>query len=556
VSSLPERSNLDHLRKQAKDLLRQFRAGDPAALERLRTSLPAAQGSSNAQLVAMPVRLHDAQSCVAREYGFPSWQELNHYVEWKNLRAKGRDETLRYWLSLVYAGDVSGSSFRARPGLAARMLAEQPDLVRGDAWLACAVGDETAIRATLAADPAWVNAVGGLLELPPLVAVTHSGLVHIDEFRDRLRRCARLLLESGANPNQSIGNRYPPHSLAEPGESERLTAIYGAAGQMHDPQMTRILLEAGADPNDNESLYHAVGSPECVRVLLEHGTRIAGTNALANSIGAAGGESLRLMLAHGADPNEVSAQGHTPLFSAIRYRLPVSTTKMLLDAGADPHARMQDGQGAYAYAMELGLTQIAALLKEVGAGQELSDEDAFVAACARADEAQARRLLVQRPDLFATLGSTRLRRLPEFAMTGRDAAVRLMVTLGWPITIGGGESPFMGSALNWAVFKGNAPLADFLLGHGASWTEQHGYGSDVMGTLSWASCNEPGGGPADWLGCAKALVAHGMPRAERLPASVADAPEDPAAAPRFVLIDGRRLVFSEEVTEFLLERIA
>jgi ankyrin repeat protein len=439
------------------------------------------------------------------------------------------------------------------------MLAEQPDLVRGDPWLACAVGDEAAIRAAIAADPTWVNAVGGPLKLPPLVAVTHSGLVHLNEFADRLRRCARLLLESGADPNQSIGNRYPPHSLAEPGDSERLTAIYGAAGQTHDPEMTRLLLEAGADPNDNESLYHAVGSPQCVRLLLEHGVRIAGTNAIANSIGAAGNESLRLLLAHGGDPNEVSAQGFKPIFSAIRYRLPVSTIKLLLDAGADPHARMPDGQGAYAYAMELGLTQIAALLKEVGAGQELSEEDAFVAACARADEAEARRLLAQRPDLFATLGVTRLRRLPEFAMTGRDDAVRLMVTLGWPITIGGGESPFMGSALNWAVFKGNASLAQFLLEHGSTWTEKHGYGSDVMGTLSWASRNEPGGGPRDWLGCAKVLVAHGMPRATRLSASSvaagADADETPTAAPP-VLIAGQRMTFSQEVTEFLLEESA
>ena len=37
MDTLPDRANLDHLRKQAKDLLRLFRAGDPAcAAERNR----------------------------------------------------------------------------------------------------------------------------------------------------------------------------------------------------------------------------------------------------------------------------------------------------------------------------------------------------------------------------------------------------------------------------------------------------------------------------------------------------------------------------------------
>jgi ankyrin repeat protein len=439
------------------------------------------------------------------------------------------------WLRLLYAGDVTGGDGEARPALALRLLAEQPQLAQAGAFCACALGDEEGIRAAIAADPAWVNRPDGPLKLPPLVAVTHSSLAQVGPYREKLRRCVRWLLEAGADPNQSIASRSFPHSVDEPGE-EQLSALYGAAGKAQDAEMTRMLLVAGANPNDGESLYHSVDSVECVRLLLEHGARPNST-ILANAMSHL--DVVQLLLKYGVDPNQVTAQRISPLLFAIRARHSTLVVKALLDAGADPHARTPEGQSAYKYALSAGLTEIATLLEQAGAREELSIEDAFVAACARCDETEAHRLLAEKPDMFEALGPQRLRYLPEMVWNGRDEAARLMVRLGWPITARGGDEPFFGTSLNWAVLRGNASMTAFLLQHGASWTERHGYGDNVMGTLAWASLNHPGG-VGDWAGCARALVAHGMPRAHR------------AIAPRCVEIDGRTLDFSEEVTEALL----
>jgi Lon protease-like protein len=82
---LPARANLEHLKSQAKDLLAALKRGDASARERFRTHLPAARGKSDDELSALPLALHDAQSVIAREYGFASFAELKADVERRTL---------------------------------------------------------------------------------------------------------------------------------------------------------------------------------------------------------------------------------------------------------------------------------------------------------------------------------------------------------------------------------------------------------------------------------------------------------------------------------------
>jgi ankyrin repeat protein len=544
MKRMPARPDLGHLKKQAKELLALYRSNDPTATARFRDALPATAGKSDPAIAALGLRLHDAQSCVAREYGFASWADLQGFVLARRSQAEDPAKSILYWLRLVYAGDIAGGTNRARPSVALRLLEESPGLLGDDPSLACAVGNEVLLRRAIERDPGWVHQAGGPLALPPLVAVTHSSLMQLPDFRERLRACAKLLLDAGADPDQAVGNRWPPSSLDAPSDTDLLSALYGAAGQNRDPELTRLLLDAGANPNDGESLYHSLENPACTRLLLNAGARIAGTNALCRVLDLDDVEALRLLLAHGGNANEppmgpLASGWGSPLLWAIRRRRSPAHIEALLAAGADPSATTSDGTSAYTVALRFGLPEVARLLHEAGGDAPLSVDEAFVAACAQGDEATARRIHAAHPGIVGTLSETQLRQLPELAAQGCSDAVKLMVELGWPIATRGGD--WDASALNKAVFRGDAGLVRFLLAHGASWEERHGFDDNACGGLSWASCNEPPDGEGDWLGCAEALVAHGMPTARPDPES-----------PDWVLIGGQRYVFPDEVTDFLL----
>lgn len=77
---LPVRPSLEHLKSQAKDLLAAIRREDVAAFVRVRQSLPAAYGATDAAIRKLGLALHDAQSIIAREYGASSWTELRDQV--------------------------------------------------------------------------------------------------------------------------------------------------------------------------------------------------------------------------------------------------------------------------------------------------------------------------------------------------------------------------------------------------------------------------------------------------------------------------------------------
>jgi len=490
MTDLPASPDLSHLKKQAKNLLRDVRAGNEAALIRVLETLPAAQRLDRSALASYDLKLHDAQSVVAREHGFKSWTDLKRYVSWKTA---DNTERLKTWLRWALEGNP-----RER-NLAVRTLHEEPGLFANDSWIACTAGRIEIVERALARDPDWANRPGGPLAMPPLAAVTQSSLILEPGFEAPLLACARLLLQHGADPDSAWSDPRAPEFP--------LSALYGAAGRTHNVAMTKLLLEAGADPNDNESLYHSVEArdPACTQLLLDAGARVTATNALGRVLDYDKLDTLKLLLSHGGDPNESCWIHH-----AILRGRSLDHVLALRDAGADLRAQDRSGISVYRWAGMHGRDDIVAMLQAAGVNEDLSVEEAFIAACTRCDAAAARKILDQAPDIFARLSQSQIATLPRLADLGNLGAVRTMLDLGWPREA---KTAWEATALNLAVFRGDAEMAELLLTSGADWRTRHGFGDNVLGTLSWASQAETIEDPAprDYVGCARALIAHGVP---------------------------------------------
>jgi Lon protease-like protein len=114
---LPPQASLEHLKKQAKDLLDAHGRAEPEALARIRQAVPAFAGLSDDAIAKAPFALHDAQSAIAREYGSKSWNDLREAVAAQGAQPSGLSEaTLRALMPLPFPAEV-GAILRDAPRL-------------------------------------------------------------------------------------------------------------------------------------------------------------------------------------------------------------------------------------------------------------------------------------------------------------------------------------------------------------------------------------------------------------------------------------------------------
>ncbi len=488
--SLPSRPNAEHLRKQAKELLRALRIDDGDALHRARETL-----------LHLPERpmLRDAQSVIAREYGFPSWKRLISHVERVTLTGLTVAQKAELFLKRLTAGAHT---------LARRILDMEPRVATANLFAAAAAGEAAVVTQFLMRDPTAVRATAGPWRWTPLLFACSSPFHRTDAVRARgLLESARLLLASGADPNASYVDPDWPDSP--------LSALFCAIRIGRNNDLVRLLLDSGALADDDESLYHAaeLSDRTALALLLDRGAAWRGTNVLLRALDFEDYERAKLLLERGVDPNETTpnALHH----AVLRGRQP-AILQLLIDYGADVTGLDSQGRSLYRAAIRYGSRDTRRFLKELGPEVSPREEDLFLAACTSGDTAEALLWNDRRPGIVRLLPPEDVGLIAHAAWEGNVEAVRTMVAVGFPLDARGVDG---GTPLHCASHRGHHEVVRMLLEHGASVLDRGDVHRNTP--LEWAvhgslNADTPGG---DYAGVVRALLDAGSPVPKRVYAS-------------------------------------
>ena len=478
-SLLPARPDLDQLRRRAKELRDAVRRGDAPALARFAAHHPSAWPDA--------VSLAAAQFVIARELGFSSWPALKAAVD---ADAGARRRELAFLAASIEAG----------AGRASEILSADPGIAERSVRAAAVLGDVGAVRDALDRDPAAAVEIDDDRGWPPLLYACYSHWHRFDPRREAgLVEVVRLLLAAGASANTNDGSR------------ARLRSALRGAVESVKPEVTGLLLDAGAHPDLGQPIVEAIahGDHGSVGLLLSHGARITGTWALGAAVFHDDAAATRLLL------DTLTARGQGAASAASEQLVEAAATASLplidalLEAGADPRAADEDGTSALRSAMRAGRSETAARLAERGAVDDATQVDRFLGACLRAERETARRLLAEHPDLPGRL-TARDRAVIHQAAAERDtAALSLMLELGFghDARDESGEVP-----LHTAAYRGNADGVRLLLAAGAEVDARDGRFEATPLAFATVGSGERDGEPGDWITTVRLLLEAGASR--------------------------------------------
>lgn len=139
-----------------------------------------------------------------------------------------------------------------------------------------------------------------------------------------------------------------------------------------DPLKVRQAIENGADVNTKNNygqtwLYYAMafGNVGVARLLIENGAEVRGHGVLGEfaAYGRGGAEMAKLLLDAGADIEEATSGGYTPLLIAAG-RGYTDVVRVFLEAGAYINAMGTSGKTAKSLAYERGYLDSAKLIEK------------------------------------------------------------------------------------------------------------------------------------------------------------------------------------------------
>ncbi len=359
---LPVRPNLDQLKHQAKDLLRDMQQGDPNAATELRKHHPERIQPDGAKLA-------NAQLALARSYGLPSWPRLVLACRmtdaiWRDDADTVRELVLQHPRLLHEdARGVKGNwgppmSYAANLGRD-RIIAMLRELGAADLQFAfdraCLQGRiDTARRLYAMGARPTLGSVMGPAETQSgsgLALLLELGATISDERGDRLAPVAMILETYSRNPEgkHQCLELFAEHGIDLPDTPP--TAVHRGRIDLLEDHLRRDADLLCRTFSHTDIYPPALGCNADESVAL-HGTPLAGTALLHLSVDNDEIEIARWLIERGADVNvkaEVDTDGfggHTPLFGCVvsqPYRVGLrqddAFARLLLDHGADPNAR-------------------------------------------------------------------------------------------------------------------------------------------------------------------------------------------------------------------------
>jgi ankyrin repeat protein len=454
LRELPARPNLEHLKKQARLLLRGSLQAEPAAIDRFReVQVP--------WPTAAP-KLADAQHVIAREYGFDNWANLKAHV------GALSDDPMEALTAAIKANDAP---------LLRQVLARYPSL-----------------KAKL--DEPLPNYS---FDTPALIAAVQKGN----------RAMVDALLDSGANINArtkwwagGFGVLDMSNAELTPYLIERGAYVdIHAAARLGMFERVKSLVEADAGlvharGGDGQTPLHFAASIEIAEYLLDHGAEIDVRDIDHESTAAQymaaqwprRPEVARYLISRGAQTDILMAASVGDL-ELVRQHLDEDPDTVRINVSERDFPKQNPESGGCIYIFGFGWTRTAHMLAHQFGHEEvfrlLMQRSPlglrFAMACDVGDEALAKSLLAKHPDLIAKQPPRAFRRIIGAAVRNNARAVSMMLAAGWPANVQGEKDQ---TPLHWAAFHGNVEMVRDLLLHHASLEAEE---QEFKGTpLGWA----------------------------------------------------------------------